>query len=593
MRSRTGLFAVALQVTGCVACGTLMKNSLGLVVVTSLALVVPKIAAQDVTVTPPSWFNESNAAGEQPPELKHRPSIDYPDEMRKASDLGYILIGQSVDAKGKRSVMFQSASHPYFRSATEFVAGGEFDMKPARKAGAPVDSFSWFAVIFNSATAKPKGPDATPRLVAVAPVFVEPKLLHGFKPPELPMVWATVKVDAHGESQGVVLESTDAEKFLPAINESLKQWRFAAARHGGVAVAAEVRVPFMVMPVMKPHRAEKMSPPKAIKKVEPDYPIGLRASRLQGEVVVEFVVTAEGRVTDAIVVRSTNPLFEEPALEAIRKWTFEPGRVDGKPVNTKLQLPIGFQMSEGGREAFSIRGGGPNPKLPPELQYDSPAKIRGVLVPIYPYELRRDNVKGKAKAVLVIDEAGRVVRVANLEASRPEFGLALTAAVEAFSFNPALKNGKPIPSLLKIEQDFSLSALPDSDAERMLSTEKKHPEKILGAKKLDHPLKPISRRPPIFPVTADGKFTEGKAIVEVIVDAEGYVRLPRIISATDPSFGYAAVQAISQWRFDPPIAKGKPTAARVAAPFEFKADQRAPETNASAETQESPSAATQ
>lgn len=65
-------------------------------------------------------------------------------------------------------------------------------------------------------------------------------------------------------------------------------------------------------------------------------------------------------------------------------------------------------------------------------------------------------------------------------------------------------------------------------------------------------------------------------MVDVIVDGEGYVRLPKIVSATDPAFGYAAVQAISQWRFEAPKVHGKATPVRVRAPFEFngaKADE--------------------
>ena len=546
----------------------------------AFSLSLPGAMAQDVTVTAPSWFNDTNATGDQLPQLKRHPSLHYPEEMRQAPELGYTLIGQSIDTKGKRTVLFQRASHPYFARVFE-LGRDELDMKPARKAGEPVESMTWFAVIFNPATAKLKGPEASPRLVAVAPAFVETKLLHGYQPPELPMVWTTIKLDAKGGPQEVSLESKDAEEFLPAINESLKQWRFAAARHGGVAVASEVRVPFMVMPVMKPHRAEKMSPPRAIKKVQPNYPIGLRASRLQGQVVVEFVVTAEGAVTEAIVLRSTNPLFEEPALEAIRQWTFEPAKMNGKPVKTKMQMPISFQMFDGGREAYTIRERGPNPNLPPELQYDSPAKIRGVLVPVYPYELRRDGVRGEAKSVLTIDESGHVARVEVYEATRPEFGLALTAAVEGFSFDPALKDGKPILSLLRVEQKFSSSTLPDHDAERMLSTEKKHPEKIVSASLLDHPLKPISRRSPVFPVAAYGQFKEGTAKVELIIDADGYVRLPRIVSASAPPFGYAAVQAVSQWRFEAPRVKGKEVSVRAIAPFDFAADQQKPKSAAS------------
>ena len=63
-------------------------------------------------------------------------------------------------------------------------------------------------------------------------------------------------------------------------------------------------------------------------------------------------------------------------------------------------------------------------------------------------------------------------------------------------------------------------------------------------------------------------------MVDFIVDEEGYVRLPRIVSASAPDFGYSAVQAVSQWRFEEPKVNGKPAAVSVRAPFSFSIKQR-------------------
>jgi hypothetical protein len=47
------------------------------------------------------------------------------------------------------------------------------------------------------------------------------------------------------------------------------------------------------------------------------------------------------------------------------------------------------------------------------------------------------------------------------------------------------------------------------------------------------------------------------------------VRLPRIVSATADSFGYAAAQAVVAWQFGPPLVGGKPAVVRVKVPFKF------------------------
>lgn len=528
-----------------------------------------RLGAQDVTVTPPAWIDEHNIAGDQLPMPKHRPSLQYPDELRKSDEQGYALLVQSIDAKGKHSFFFEKGTNIYFQRVIE--RADEFVMRPAQKEGKPVDSISWFAVIFNPASAKTKGPEASPRLLAVAPVFVPGKLIDANDPSGALTLWATVKVNAKGETDGIALENPAGEKLLPAIRASLKQWRFAPARKAGAAIDGQLRVAFFVLPSPSPKLAEKMTPPRVIARKQPDYPIILRASRLRGEVLVEFVVSEEGKVEDATIARTTNPAFNEPALEAIRKWTFQPAMQNNKAVKAKLQQPVTFDLADTiAEDAYTVSTSRKsNDKLPPELRYDTPAKVRGVVVPVYPHDLRRAGTRGKATAVMSINEAGRVVRIDVVETTHPEFGQALTAALESFAFDPALKDGHPVVSFLRFEQSFNATELRDPEGDRLLTLEKKHPEKIASAKQLDAPLKAISRRAPVFPLIRAGRDDTAEAMVDLIVDDEGYVRLPRIVSATDPAFGYAAVQAVSQWRFEPPKVHGTPTAVRVRAPFAF------------------------
>lgn len=52
----------------------------------------------------------------------------------------------------------------------------------------------------------------------------------------------------------------------------------------------------------------------------------------KGRVTVIFIVNKDGRVTNPKVKQSTHPAFEQPALNAIKQWRFEPGRRDGQVV---------------------------------------------------------------------------------------------------------------------------------------------------------------------------------------------------------------------------------------------------------------------
>jgi TonB family protein len=68
--------------------------------------------------------------------------------------------------------------------------------------------------------------------------------------------------------------------------------------------------------------------PGLIKRVEPEYPPIARAARMEGSVIVDAVIQKDGTVTDVKIIRSTNPLFDEPTLQAVRQWRFTPFEYD-------------------------------------------------------------------------------------------------------------------------------------------------------------------------------------------------------------------------------------------------------------------------
>lgn len=79
-------------------------------------------------------------------------------------------------------------------------------------------------------------------------------------------------------------------------------------------------------------------------KINPMYPSELQATRMQGQVLVTFVVTDSGEVRDIEIISSTHPAFESSALQAIRKWKFKPGRKGGAAVSTRMEQPVRFSL---------------------------------------------------------------------------------------------------------------------------------------------------------------------------------------------------------------------------------------------------------
>ena len=61
-----------------------------------------------------------------------------------------------------------------------------------------------------------------------------------------------------------------------------------------------------------------------------------------GKVYIVFVVNQRGRVENPIVQKSSDPVFEKPALAAVKQWKFEPGKRNGKAVRFRMRVPITF-----------------------------------------------------------------------------------------------------------------------------------------------------------------------------------------------------------------------------------------------------------
>jgi TonB family protein len=534
----------------------------------TLLFVHPHLAAQDVIVGEPGWF-KSDDAPDVPPQTKGHAKVEYPDALLTSDESSYVILVRYLDDKGRGLMMETHSTHPWFKRAVEFAIAN-WQMTPAKRHDRPVASWFWIPVIFNPKSASPDKPDAKPRLLAVSPVVVPPAIMARLQ--DATTAWGTVSLDAAGLPQKVTLEHAEANKLQTFVESALKQWRFAPARQGDQPVAADFRVAFHFFPPMGSVPG-KARPPRAIRQSPPVYPYNLRRNNITGQVLVGFVVDTKGQVVNAVAIRSTSPAFNEAAVEAVLSWKFEPAMVDGRAVNTAMSVPMVFDFNDGGGGREQVEVEAPSrraqQKMPEELRFDVAPKSRGVVPPVYPYFLLREGTTGKATVLFEISPEGRVVGVKIAEASHPEFGLALAAAVERYEFDPALKNGKPTTAVLKTSTEFSISDLVPDEDRSLLRQEKRKPASIVTAGKLDKPPHMILTQRPVFPRTLHDHVDHGSATVEVLIDEKGRVRLPRIVEASDPAFGYAAVQALASCMFEPPKVGGETVIARVSIPFSF------------------------
>lgn len=75
------------------------------------------------------------------------------------------------------------------------------------------------------------------------------------------------------------------------------------------------------------------------------YPKEMEEQKVEGRVIIAFVVKKNGEIADAKVVKSVHPQLDAEALRIINSmpnWT--PGMQGGKPVNVKFVLPVSFKL---------------------------------------------------------------------------------------------------------------------------------------------------------------------------------------------------------------------------------------------------------
>lgn len=116
-----------------------------------------------------------------------------------------------------------------------------------------------------------------------------------------------------------------------------------AGRHAGVPLRSSFDITSEISAILP---SGPVSPPSAIRKVEPVYPEEARVAGIEGKVVLKVVVLFDGTVSDIeILVSSGRDDFDQAAKECVKLWKFKPAMQSGIRVTMAVQFPITFEIS--------------------------------------------------------------------------------------------------------------------------------------------------------------------------------------------------------------------------------------------------------
>jgi TonB family protein len=84
--------------------------------------------------------------------------------------------------------------------------------------------------------------------------------------------------------------------------------------------------------------------PVLLTKIDPDYSEEARKAKLQGTVLLRIEVDTHGQPQNITVGKSLGLGLDDRAIDAVKRWKFTPGKVNGKPVAVVAYVEVNFRL---------------------------------------------------------------------------------------------------------------------------------------------------------------------------------------------------------------------------------------------------------
>jgi len=198
----------------------------------------------------------------------------------------------------------------------------------------------------------------------------------------------------------------------------------------------------------------------------------------------------------------------------------------------------------------------------------------GVLV--YPPNMLYNGIdSGEVRAAISVDSDGTLRDCLVTAYTTTEFADAAMAALKRWRYEPAKANGRAVASRSDLIFEFSnhgvsVQTLPGAMLHRAYffdTLDKSFSYKPSMLRDLDRIPTPIH----VVSPAANPDDKPHSVTVGFFIDEEGKVRMAAVDrEAADNLFAAAAVAAVEQWRFEPPLCKGKPVLVSVQQEFHFR-----------------------
>jgi protein TonB len=80
-----------------------------------------------------------------------------------------------------------------------------------------------------------------------------------------------------------------------------------------------------------------------VRQIEPRYPLLAKQARIQGDVILQAIISKDGEVANLQVV-SGHPFLAPAAIEAVQQWHYRPFLLNGQAVEVETTITVTFRL---------------------------------------------------------------------------------------------------------------------------------------------------------------------------------------------------------------------------------------------------------
>lgn len=298
------------------------------------------------------------------------------------------------------------------------------------------------------------------------------------------------------------------------------------------------------------------------------YPKDAVDKKLEGRVIVSFVVYRTGETGDFNIIHSVDPSLDAEAIRVLGmmpKWT--PGKLKGQNVNVKYTIPVTFRLNKktkvektstpDAQEVFMVVEEMPEfPGGLAELMKFLGANIK------YPKEAVDKRIQGRVTVSFVVDKTGETRDFNIIRSLDPILDAeALRVLKEMPKWTPGKQRGEAVSVKYTVPVTFRL---PKEDKAQANITQPVYADGESGL------MKHLSMNVK-YPAKAQESNTQGKVIVRFVVNTQGNVENIQIEKGVSKELDAEVTRVVSTMsKWTPGKENGKDVAMNVTLPFIFK-----------------------